>query len=137
MRRLLTFPVWLVLVGVVLAGATACNKSLAVGPETKADEEKAKMPRPFARLFVQDLEMCSLRCADLRVGEKDEFTVGSFATVEGFKKLDPAKQKFAPVAAAAEKPTQLIGYTEGRNDLEGGQFVNWITNRACVVGADG
>ena len=34
-------------------------------------------------------------------------------------------------------PPFLIGYTEGRNDLEGGQFVNWVTNRACVVGADG
>jgi len=43
----------------------------------------------------------------------------------------------APVAAAAEKPTQLIGYTEGRNDLEGGQFANWVTNRACVARANG
>lgn len=43
----------------------------------------------------------------------------------------------APVAAAAEKPTQLIGYTEGRNDLEGGQFTNWVTNRACLARADG
>ncbi|MBI1324911.1 hypothetical protein GC170_17240 [bacterium] len=30
-----------------------------------------------------------------------------------------------------------IGYTEGRNDLPGGQFYNWITNRACVAHADG
>ncbi|MBX9623003.1 MAG: hypothetical protein K2X82_04235 [Gemmataceae bacterium] len=37
----------------------------------------------------------------------------------------------------AAEPVPLIGYTEGRNDLEGGQFVNWVTNRACVVGADG
>ncbi len=43
----------------------------------------------------------------------------------------------SPAASAADKPTLLIGYTEGRNDLEGGQFVNWVTNRACVVGADG
>jgi TolB protein len=32
---------------------------------------------------------------------------------------------------------RLIGYTEGRNDLPDGQFVNWVTNRACVVRADG
>jgi TolB protein len=44
---------------------------------------------------------------------------------------------FVAVASADEKPTLLIGYTEGRNDLEGGQFVNWVTNRACLVGADG
>ena len=43
----------------------------------------------------------------------------------------------APAASADEKPTLLIGYTEGRNDLAGGQFVNWVTHRACVVGADG
>lgn len=40
-------------------------------------------------------------------------------------------------AVAAEPlPESLIGYTEGRNDLEGGQFVNWRTNRACVVRSD-
>ncbi len=36
-----------------------------------------------------------------------------------------------------DRPTQLIGYTEGRNDLPDGQFVNWVTNRACVVRANG
>ena len=35
------------------------------------------------------------------------------------------------------KPTYWIGYTEGRNDLPNGQFANWVTNRACVVKADG
>jgi Tol biopolymer transport system component len=35
------------------------------------------------------------------------------------------------------KPSYLIGYTEGRNDLPGGQFANWVTNRACLVKADG
>ncbi len=34
-------------------------------------------------------------------------------------------------------PVLLIGYTEGRNDLKGGQFLNWKTQRACVVQADG
>ncbi|MFM8584169.1 MAG: hypothetical protein ACKOFW_22145 [Planctomycetaceae bacterium] len=39
--------------------------------------------------------------------------------------------------SAGEREIPLIGYTEGRNDLEGGQFVNWKTNRACVVRVDG
>jgi TolB protein len=30
-----------------------------------------------------------------------------------------------------------IGYSEGRNDLPGGQFDNWVTQRACLVRADG
>lgn len=48
-----------------------------------------------------------------------------------------------PTAGAADDlvspatPLPLIGYTEGRNDLPGGQFLNWRTNRACVVRADG
>lgn len=35
------------------------------------------------------------------------------------------------------RPSMLIGYTEGRIDLPEGQFANWVTNRACVVRADG
>ena len=35
------------------------------------------------------------------------------------------------------RPTMLIGYTEGRNDLPDGQFANWVSNRACLVKADG
>ena len=44
-----------------------------------------------------------------------------------------------PTTACAEdaRPACWIGYTEGRNDLPGGQFANWVTNRACVVRADG
>ncbi len=36
-----------------------------------------------------------------------------------------------------QRPQFLIGYTEGRNDIPTGQFANWITNRACIVQADG
>ncbi len=43
-----------------------------------------------------------------------------------------------PSAVADENaPTQLIGYTEGRNDLPDGQFANWKTHRAFVVQANG
>jgi hypothetical protein len=35
------------------------------------------------------------------------------------------------------RPTYLIGYTEGRNDIPDGQFANWVTSRACLVRADG
>jgi hypothetical protein len=88
--------VWLALVGTALAGGTAFNRSSAADPDSKAIEakpRKAITPKTFTRLFVQDLETCSLRWADLNVGEKDEFTLGSFAAIEGFKKLDPEKLK--------------------------------------------
>jgi len=38
---------------------------------------------------------------------------------------------------AEPRPTSLIGYTEGRNDLPDGQYANWQTMRAHVVRADG
>jgi hypothetical protein len=122
--------VWLVLAGIVLAGATACNRSGPVGPEAKADEEKpkkAKTPRPFSRLFVQDLETCSLRWADLKVGEKDEFTIGSFAPVEGFKKLDPAKQKLVQMKESAG--LVCVGV---RDDEDGAFESGWVLVRSGV-----
>lgn len=42
-----------------------------------------------------------------------------------------------PALRDMDKPTLLIGYTEGRNDLPEGQFHNWVTKRACIVRADG
>jgi TolB protein len=46
---------------------------------------------------------------------------------------------FAGVEAFAQtsRPDLLIGYTEGRNDLPNGQFANWVTQRACLVNANG
>ncbi len=38
---------------------------------------------------------------------------------------------------AGERSEFMIGYTEGRNDLPGGQFQNWVTQRAHIVRADG
>jgi Tol biopolymer transport system component len=49
--------------------------------------------------------------------------------------LTPAHADTEP--SDGERAIPLIGYTEGRNDLEGGQFVNWRTNRACLVRPDG
>jgi len=121
---------WLALAAFVLAGATACNRSGAVGPDAKADEEKpkkAKTPRPFARLFVQDLETCSLRWADVKVGEKDEFTLGAFAAVEGFKKLDPAKQKLVQMKESAG--LVCVGV---RDDEDGASESGWILVRSGV-----
>ena len=97
-----TIPLWLALASFALVGARACNRSGVIGleQEIKSEEEKpkkAKTPRSFTRLFVQDFETSSLRWADLKVGEKDEFILGSFADIEGFKKLSPAKQKLVQI----------------------------------------
>lgn len=44
---------------------------------------------------------------------------------------------FATCSSADNPSPLLIGYTESRNDIEGGQFFNWETSRACIVRADG
>lgn len=44
---------------------------------------------------------------------------------------------FGAVGFSQDDSDVLIGYTEGRNDLPGGQFANWVTQRAFVVQADG
>jgi Tol biopolymer transport system component len=62
---------------------------------------------------------------------RDLKTGGVLVSIADLKWINRLAEKHKDV------PPFLIGYTEGRNDLEGGQFVNWVTNRACVVGADG
>lgn len=130
MRHMISYPAWLLAAAFVLTGVTACHRSGAVGPEAKADEEKpkkAKAPRPFARLFVQDLESCSLRWADLRVGEKDEFTLDALAAVEGFKKLDPAKQKLVQM-----KESGGLVCVGVRDDEDGAFESGWALVRSGV-----
>lgn len=46
-------------------------------------------------------------------------------------------QAAGSAVADEPRPTLWIGYTEGRNDLPGGQYANWVTNRACLVRANG
>ncbi len=43
-------------------------------------------------------------------------------------------------SAASDEPSReewTVGYTAGRNDLPGGQYMNWKTNRSFLVQADG
>jgi len=121
----------LALVGVALTGATACNRSGAVATrEDKTSGEKprkAMSVRPFARLFVQDLDTCSLRWADLKVSEKDEFTLGELAAVEGLKKLNPAKQKLVQMADSGG--LVCVGV---RDDEDGKAESGWVLVRSGV-----
>lgn len=128
MKRMHHF-LWLALIGVALS-TTACDRSGAIGFKEKTDAEKtkkARTPRPFARLFVQDLESCSLRWADLKVSGKDEFTLGPLATVEGFKKLDPDKQKLVQMRDSAG--LVCVGV---RDDEDGAFESGWVLLRSGV-----
>jgi hypothetical protein len=130
MTNLIYRAFWCAFAAVLLVGGTGCNRSGAVGlgPDAKADEEKkAKTPRPFSRLFVQDLKTSSLRWADVRVGEKDEFTLDPLAGVGGFKALDPAKQKLVQMRESGG--LVCVGV---RDDEDGAFGSGWALVRSGV-----
>jgi hypothetical protein len=62
-------------------------------PQAQPATPKAKPATPITRLFFQDLASCSLKWADVTVGPNKALVLGPIAGVNGFKKLDPAKQK--------------------------------------------
>jgi len=130
MKNLTHRSLCLALAAVLLAGATACNRSGAVGPDEKTPDDNpknAKTPRPFARLFVQDLKTSSLRWADVRVGEKDEFTLDPLAAVEGFKALNAAKQKLVQMDESGG--LVCVGV---RDDEDGAFESGWVLVRSGV-----
>jgi hypothetical protein len=130
MTTLINRALWLGVAAVLLAGATACNRSDVVGPDEKTpDDTPKKVPRsrPFARLFVQDLKTSSLKWADVRVGEKDEFTLDPLAAVDGFKALDPAKQKLVQMGESGG--LVCVGV---RDDEDGAFESGWVLVRSGV-----
>ncbi|MBL8815859.1 MAG: PD40 domain-containing protein [Planctomyces sp.] len=67
-------------------------------------------------------------------------TVRCSATVDSGTVVDSAPENVegaTEVRSQEPRASWRIGYTEGRNDVPGGQFVNWITQRACMVRGDG
>ncbi len=61
------------------------------------------------------------------MGEKDESTLGSFAGVEGFKKLDPAKQKLVRMKESGG--LMCVGV---RDDEDGASVSGWVLVRSGV-----
>lgn len=109
----------------VLAG---CNR-----PEVPVVEKPkpAPAPRPLTRLFVQDLESCSLRWADVLTNEKDELTLGQFAAVAGFPNLDAARQKLVQMRDSAGV------VCVGVRDKEDGKFQSgWVLLHSGVAHED-
>ncbi|QEL15106.1 YncE family protein [Limnoglobus roseus] len=130
MTKLVNRTFWLVLAAALLAGMTACDGSNAGGPDVKPPDEKSKKgkaPRPFARLFIQDLKTSSLKWADVRVGEKAEFTLDPLAAVDGFKALDAAKQKLVQMEESGGLVCAGV-----RDDADGTFESGWVLVRSGV-----
>lgn len=118
------------LAALALAGVAARGPSGAAGADDKAPDEtpkRANAPRPFARLFVQDLKTSSLKWGDVRADGKNRFVLDALAEVDGFKALDPARQKLVQM----EESGGLV--CVGVRDDEDGAFESgWVLLRSGV-----
>ncbi len=112
-----------------LLALAGCQRNSDVIPQEKNTpiSEKTKIPRPFTRLFIQDLESSALKWVDVRVGDKEEFTIGELATIEGFKKLDPTQQKL--VQMAESDGLICVGI---RDNNDGKNESGWVLIRSGV-----
>ena len=87
----------------------------------------AKPPTPVTRLFVQDSNGCAVRWADVRESGDAKLALDPPSAIEGFKVLDPAKQKLVQMRAA--HGTVCVGV---RDDADGAFESGWILIRSGV-----
>lgn len=97
-------------------------------------DEKAPVkaaPRPLTRLFVQDLQACSLKWADVLLGPDGKLTLGPVAEVPGFPKLDPARQKLVQMQESGS--LVCVGV---RDDAHGQFQSGWVLVQTGVGYSD-
>lgn len=120
-----------VILASVLTTALALFGLIGCGPASAPSEPEtakpAQPPRPFARLFIQDLETSALRWADLRIDEGNRFSLEPLMGVEGFKTLDPARQKLVQMKEA--NGLICVGV---RDDTDGSFESGWVLVRSGV-----
>jgi hypothetical protein len=130
MKKPMRSSLRLAFAAVLIAGGTACNPSNADGPDEKVPGEKpkaAKLPRPVARLFVQDHKTSSLRWADVRADEQENLSLDPPVAVDGFKPLDPARQKLVQMRESGG--LVCVGV---RDDADGAFGSGWLLVRSGV-----
>lgn len=83
--------------------------------------DAAPKTRPFARIFVQDHSTAALKWADLRIDEKNNFTLGPLADIDGLKPLDPTRQKWVQM-----KESHRLICAGIRDDADGQFESGWV-----------
>lgn len=123
-RRILWIPIWLLLAS-GMAGCNSAENSLlqptsADPVQTTKDQKKAL--RPFARLFVQDLDHCTLRWATVRYDDKaNQWSCDPWSSVPGFPQLDAQRQKLVQMDVVDH--LLLVGV---RDDADGTFQSGWV-----------
>jgi len=104
-----------------------CNSGEPVShPTTPADAVKTNTnrdkPRPFARLFIQDLDNCTLRWATVRYDDKtNQWSCDAWSSVTGFPQLDAKRQKLVQMDVIDH--LLLVGV---RDDADGTFQSGWV-----------
>lgn len=109
----------------ICCAALGCYSATPSGTEEKAPADSASKtpvrPRPFTRLFVQDLENCTIRWATVRANSPQQWHCDPWMTVTGFPKLDPQRQKLVQMDIVNH--LLLVGV---RDDAEGTYQSGWV-----------
>ena len=117
------YTLWFVLTAVF-------GTATSVGADDKTPA-KPKPPEPIARLFVQDLKTSSLKWANVWTGEGGKLGIDALATIEGFKALDPAKQKLVQMRESGS--LICVGV---RDDEDGAFESGWVMVQSGVGYSD-
>ncbi len=102
-----------VAVSLILALLVICDEVKTANPKKSA--------KPITLLFVQDLKTSSLKWLDVTLGTDHKPILGSLADVNGFKKLDPAKQKLVQMRESGS--ILCVGV---RDDEDGAFESGWV-----------
>ncbi|MCS7020268.1 MAG: hypothetical protein NZ703_05530 [Gemmataceae bacterium] len=125
-----SISLWLILVGVTCWMAVGCGSPESASSlpkqQTNASADakssaKAGRPRPFTRLFVQDLDNCALKWTTVRLDQDNRWLCDPWATVSGFPALDAKRQKLVQMDVVGS--LLLVGV---RDDADGTFQSGWV-----------
>ncbi|MFQ3593152.1 MAG: hypothetical protein SNJ82_08180, partial [Gemmataceae bacterium] len=106
-----------------------CVGGLALLLATPSADAQAKKTakRPLTRLFIQDEKATTLKWADVRQAADGKLSLSPLVSIEGFPKLDPAKQKL--VQMRESNGLIVVGV---RDNNDGKDQSGWVLLRSGV-----
>jgi len=110
--------------GIALLAGTACTLADDKSPDMKPTP-------PVTRLFVQDHSTGTVKWADVRPGKDGKLALDPLADVDGFPKLDAAKQKLVQMRESGS--LLCVGV---RDDNDGGTQSGWVAVQSGVGYSD-
>ena len=107
--------------------ASLLGLSLALAPAPAPAQAKKPAKRPLTRLFLQDEKSTTLKWLDVRQAADGKLSLSPLVSIEGFPKLDPAKQKL--VQMRESNGLLVVGV---RDNNDGKDQSGWVLVRTGV-----